>query len=86
VATGLTEELPDVPGVAELWGRSALHCPYCHGWEVRDGAIGVLGSGPHSTVQALLWRQWSDDVVLFPHTSSLPTPEEHEQLAARGCG
>ncbi|WP_164700746.1 NAD(P)/FAD-dependent oxidoreductase [Modestobacter sp. KNN46-3] len=84
VATGLTDELPDVPGVAELWGRSALHCPYCHGWEVRDAAIGVLGSGPQSTVQALLWRQWSDDVVLFPHTGAAPTPEQRELLAARG--
>ncbi|SOD97603.1 NAD(P)/FAD-dependent oxidoreductase [Blastococcus haudaquaticus] len=84
VATGLTDELPDVPGVAELWGRSVLHCPYCHGWEVRDRAIGVLGSGPQSTVQALLWRQWSEDVVLFPHTGSLPTPEQQEQLAAQG--
>jgi thioredoxin reductase len=84
VATGLTDQLPDVPGVAELWGRGVLHCPYCHGWEVRDRAIGVLGSGPQSTVQALLWRQWSDDVVLFPHADAAPTPEQHEQLGARG--
>ncbi|MGY1802349.1 NAD(P)/FAD-dependent oxidoreductase [Blastococcus sp. SYSU D00922] len=84
VTTGLSDELPDVPGVAELWGRDVLHCPYCHGWEVRDRAIGVLGSGPQSTVQALLWRQWSDDVVLFPHTGGEPGPEQREQLAARG--
>ena len=84
VATGLTDELPDVPGVAELWGRSVLHCPYCHGWEVRDRAIGVLGSGPQSAVLALLWRQWSEDVVLFPHTGGEPTPEQCELLAARG--
>jgi thioredoxin reductase len=84
VATGLTDELPAVPGVAELWGRSVLHCSCCHGWEVRDRAIGVLGSGPESTVLALLWRQWSEDVVLFPHTGGAPTPEECEQLAARG--
>ncbi|MCZ2828981.1 NAD(P)/FAD-dependent oxidoreductase [Modestobacter sp. VKM Ac-2986] len=84
VATGLTDELPDVPGVAELWGRSVLHCPYCHGWEVRDRAIGVLGSGPQSAVLALLWRQWSADVVLFPHTGGGPPPEQREQLAARG--
>lgn len=44
----------------------------------------MLGSGPQSTVQALLWRQWSDDVVLFPHTGGAPTPEQREQLAARG--
>lgn len=45
VATGLTDELPDVPGLAQRWGRDVLHCPYCHGWEVRDQAIGVL-DGP----------------------------------------
>jgi thioredoxin reductase (NADPH) len=84
VATGLTDELPDVPGVAGLWGRSVLHCPYCHGWEVRDRPVGVLGSGSQSAVQALLWRQWSEDVVLFPHTGSSPTPEERGLLAARG--
>ncbi|MFD0662507.1 hypothetical protein [Thermocatellispora tengchongensis] len=45
VTTGLVDELPDVPGLAERWGREVLHCPYCHGWEVRDQPIGVLG-GP----------------------------------------
>jgi thioredoxin reductase len=84
VATGLADELPDLPGVAGLWGRSVLHCPYCHGWEVRDRAIGVLGSGPQSAVQALLWRQWSDDVVLFPHRGPQPAADEAERLAARG--
>lgn len=84
VATGLRDELPDVPGVAEAWGTTVLHCPYCHGWEVRDRPIGVLGTGPQSVIQALLWRQWTDDVVLFPHTGSAPTPEELEQLTARG--
>lgn len=58
--------------------------PYCHGWEVKDQAIGVLGSGPLGTFQALLWRQWSDDVVLFRHTGPAPTPEELQRLTARG--
>jgi thioredoxin reductase/SAM-dependent methyltransferase len=83
VATGLVDELPDLPGVRELWGADVLHCPYCHGWEVRDRAIGVLG-GPMGLHQALLWRQWSDDVTLFPHTGPVLTAEEREQLAARG--
>ncbi|TFV62473.1 UNVERIFIED_ORG: methyltransferase domain-containing protein [Bacillus sp. AZ43] len=82
VATGLVDELPEVAGVRELWGTDVLHCPYCHGWEVRDGAIGVLG-GPFGVHQALMWRQWSDDVVLFRHTGPAPTEEEAEQLAAR---
>ena len=83
VATGLVDELPEVPGVRERWGRDVLHCPYCHGWEVRDQTIGVLASGPRATHQALLFRQWSADVALFLHTAPLPTDEEAEKLAAR---
>ena len=83
VTTGLVDELPDVPGVRERWGRDVVHCPYCHGWEVRDRAIGVLGSGPMSTHQALLFRQLSDDVLYFSHARP-PNEEEAKQLAARG--
>jgi len=61
-----------------------LHCPYCHGWEVRDQAIGVLATGPLSVHQALLFRQWSQDVTLFAHTAPEPSEEEYDQLAA--CG
>ncbi|WP_369240051.1 NAD(P)/FAD-dependent oxidoreductase [Streptomyces sp. R21] len=68
VATGLTDELPAVPGVAERFGRDVLHCPYCHGWEVRDQAFGVLASTPMSVHQALMVSQWSKDVTLFLHT------------------
>ncbi|MEQ4723642.1 bifunctional NAD(P)/FAD-dependent oxidoreductase/class I SAM-dependent methyltransferase [Nonomuraea sp. B19D2] len=84
VTTGLVDELPDVPGLAERWGRDVLHCPYCHGWEVRDQAIGVLGTGPLSVHQALLWRQWSTNVTLFLHTAPELDAEQREQLAARG--
>ncbi|MGW7693084.1 NAD(P)/FAD-dependent oxidoreductase [Streptomyces asiaticus] len=84
LATGLVDELPDVPGLRSRWGRDLVHCPYCHGWEIRDQAIGVLGSGPMSVHQAMLFRQWSDDVTFFSHTWPVPTGEEAEQLAARG--
>ncbi|MGY1603706.1 FAD-dependent oxidoreductase [Geodermatophilus sp. SYSU D00815] len=84
VTTGLVDELPDVPGVAEQWGSGVLHCPFCHGAEVRDRPIGVLGTNPFAVHQALLWRQWSADVVLFRHTAPEPTGDEREQLAARG--
>ncbi|WP_433135433.1 NAD(P)/FAD-dependent oxidoreductase [Actinomadura nitritigenes] len=84
VTTGLVDELPDVPGLAERWGRDVVHCPYCHGWEVRDQAIGVLSSGPMSVHQALLFRQLSDDVVFFAHTAPPLGGEQAEQLAARG--
>jgi thioredoxin reductase len=83
VTTGLVDELPPVPGLAERWGRDVLHCPYCHGWEVRDQAIGVLATGPLAVHQALLWRQWSKDMTLFRHTAPEPSEEEYEQLAAR---
>ncbi|MET9863559.1 NAD(P)/FAD-dependent oxidoreductase [Streptomyces smyrnaeus] len=84
VTTGLVDELPDVPGLRERWGRDVLHCPYCHGWEVRDAPIGVLATGPWSVHQALLFRQWSPEVTFFLHTGGDPTEEQWEQLAARG--
>lgn len=84
VTTGLVDELPDIPGLRERWGRDVLHCPYCHGWEVRDRAIGVLSTGPMSVHQALLFRQLSEDVVFFTHTRPAPTEAETERLAARG--
>ncbi|AYF75820.1 NAD(P)/FAD-dependent oxidoreductase [Nocardia yunnanensis] len=84
VTSGLVDELPPIPGLRERWGRDVIHCPYCHGWEVRDQPIGVLGRGPMGIHLALLFRQWSDDVVYFAHTNTPPTAEEAEQLAARG--
>ena len=83
VTTGLVDELPEVPGVRERWGHDVLHCPYCHGWEVRDKRIGVLSSGPMSVHQALLFRQWSGDVVLFSNGVA-PSDDQAVQLAARG--
>ncbi|OKJ28013.1 thioredoxin reductase [Streptomyces sp. CB01580] len=83
VATGLRDELPDIPGVRERWGRDLLHCPYCHAYEVRDQPLAVLGTHPGAVHQALLLRQWSDDVVLLPHTLDL-TAQDREQLKARG--
>ena len=83
VTTGLVDELPDVPGLAELFGSDVLHCPYCHGWEVRDQPVGVLG-GPMGVHQALMWRQWTADVTLFQHAGPEPTDDEREQLEARG--
>lgn len=84
VATGLRDELPDVGGLRERWARDVLHCPYCHGWEVRDQTIAVLASGPMAVHQALLFRQWSTDVTLLLHTGPDLSEEQREQLAARG--
>ena len=85
LATGVSDELPDIDGVWERWGKDLLHCPYCHGWEVRDQPLGVLGSIPGSVQHALLVRQWSDDVIFFAHTYNL-TDDERRQLTARGIG
>ncbi|WP_285240181.1 NAD(P)/FAD-dependent oxidoreductase [Pseudarthrobacter sp. MEB009] len=84
IATGLVDELPELQGLRERWGKDVLHCPFCHGWEVRDRAIGVLGAGPWSVHQSLLFRQWSSNVTLFLNNTVTPTDTELEQLAARG--
>lgn len=83
IATGVVDVLPQVPGLADRWGRDVLHCPYCHGWEVRDRAIGVLATLPTMAVhQALLFRQLSDDVVVFAH-GAVFDDEQRETLTAR---
>ncbi|AZG46105.1 NAD(P)/FAD-dependent oxidoreductase [Gordonia insulae] len=84
LASGLVDELPEVPGVQELWGSSVLHCPYCHGYEVRGRRIGVLGTSPMSVHQTLMFRQLSDDVTLFTHTMPEIGADEAEQLSALG--
>ncbi|GAA4514835.1 NAD(P)/FAD-dependent oxidoreductase [Actinoallomurus oryzae] len=84
VTTGLADELPDIPGLRDRWGRDVVHCPYCFGWEVRDRPLAVLATGPVAAMQALMWRQWSDDVILLQHTAPEPTSEQREQLTARG--
>ncbi|WP_129664680.1 NAD(P)/FAD-dependent oxidoreductase [Phytoactinopolyspora endophytica] len=84
VTSGLVDELPDVTGLRTRWGRDVVHCPYCHGWEVRDQAIGVLASSPMAVHQALLFRQLSDDVTFFAHTAPPLADEDAEKLAARG--
>ncbi|MEW2118773.1 NAD(P)/FAD-dependent oxidoreductase [Streptomyces sp. NPDC005474] len=81
VATGLRDELPAVPGVAEHFGQDVLHCPFCHGWEVRDRAFGVLASTPAGVHQAMLVARWSKDVTLFLHTV---TEDELTDEALRG--
>ena len=89
VTTGLRDEVPDIPGVRERWGRDLLHCPYCHGYEVRDQPIGVLAGDPATTAESLahahIIRQWSDDVVFFANGATL-TAAQREQLVARAIG
>jgi thioredoxin reductase len=70
LATGILDEVPDIPGFAEVWGTSAHTCPYCDGFEHRDERLAILASGGRGEHLAILLRQWSDDVVLLsdgPH-------------------
>jgi thioredoxin reductase len=83
IATGARDELPDVPGLAARWGIDVLHCPYCHGWEVRDQRIGILATGPGAVHQALLFRQLSPHVTVLMHTAGL-AGEQRDQLSALG--
>jgi len=85
VATGLRDDVPDIPGVRERWGRDLLHCPYCHGYEVRDRPLGVLGGNPEALTHAHIVRQWSDDVVFFADGATL-TADQRQQLVARAIG
>ena len=83
VATGLRDEIPDIPGLRERWARDVLHCPYCHGFEVRDQKLGVLGGSPAAVRYVQIVRQWSDDLVYIAPAGTLSAAECH-QLAARG--
>ena len=65
LATGVVDELPERPGFRELWGRGVYHCPYCHGWEVRDRPLAVLNSGEQAAEKVTLIRNWSHDLVLL---------------------
>ena len=85
VATGLRDELPDIPGLRGRWARDVLHCAYCHGHEVRDRQLGVLGGSPEAVRYAQSVRQWSSDVIYFTPEGSL-TDAERSQLVARAIG
>ncbi|KOV94878.1 thioredoxin reductase [Streptomyces sp. NRRL B-1140] len=86
VATGLKDELPAVTGVAGRFGRDVLHCPFCHGWEVRDQPFGVLATTAASVHQALMVSQWSKDVRFFLHTVAEEdlSDDDLRRLAAAG--
>src|ERR671915_1252680 len=84
LATGMEYRPPELPGLAPLWGRSVFHCPFCHGWEMRDAALGVLGGGPAGLHRALLLRGWSDDLVLFTDGPAELPEDDLERLSAAG--
>jgi len=83
LATGVVDELPPVEGLAERWGRTVFHCPYCHGYELEQGAIGVLASSPLSMHHALMLPDWGT-VTFFLNGAFEPDAEQRRALAARG--
>lgn len=84
LATGMEYRYPDVPGLTERWGGSVFHCPFCHGWEVRDQVLGVLDGSPAGVHRALLLRAWTDRVTLFTNGPADISPEQARQLEAAG--
>lgn len=83
-ATGTDYRPRDVPGVAERWGRSVFHCPFCHGWEVRGEPLGALDRGPTTVHRSILLRTWSDDVTLYADGPAGLTTDEEDQLRTAG--
>ena len=82
VTTGLRDELPGTPGLRDRWARDVLHCPYCHGHEVRDRRLGVIGGTPGAVRYAQIVRQWTHDLIYFTSTDTL-TAADRTQLHAR---
>ena len=80
VTTGSVDELPELEGLADHWGSQVIHCPYCHGWEVRDQRIVVLATNKWAAHQAGLFRQLSDDVAVIVHD-----PEQVDQDVRHSC-
>ena len=79
-ATGIRDILPDIEGLADCWGISVLHCPFCHGYEVRQEKTGILGNGTLAFDFARLISNWTNDLTLFTNGTSTFTTEQKEQL------
>ncbi len=85
VTTGLRDELPNIPALRDRWARDVLHCPYCHGYEVRDRPLGVIGGTADAVRYAQIVRQWTHDLVYFTPPGILSTTDR-EGLIARAIG
>jgi thioredoxin reductase len=84
IAGGVTDSLPDIPGLEDCYGISAHHCPYCDGWEEREKALAVIGHGASGSALALALKTWSDRVTLCPNGRARLQPAHRAQLAAHG--
>lgn len=81
---GLVDELPDIEGFSERWGRSIVQCPYCHGWEARDQPFGYLAASPERAEWAILLRGWSDRVTVLTDRRFEVPSELRERLLSSG--
>lgn len=83
-ATGIKDILPPIAGVAECWGISVIHCPYCHGYEVRGEVTGILGNGEGGLETAILISNWTKELTLFTNGPCTLTEEQVQKLERRG--
>ena len=83
-ASGVKDEMPDLPGFAECWGISVIHCPYCHGYEVRNETTGILANGDFAVHYAQLIHHWTKDLTIFTNGASTLTPEQRDKIARHG--
>lgn len=79
-ATGIKDEMPNIKGFAECWGISVLHCPYCHGYEVRNETTGILGNGEYGFEFSKLISNWTTDLTLFTNGKSILTTKQTSLL------
>lgn len=82
LATGVTDHLPAIPGLQDRWGKTVFHCPYCHGYELNQGSLGVLATSEASMHQAMLIPDWGP-TTLFTNNCFTPDETQLQQLAAR---
>ena len=80
IATGLKDIMPDIKGFADCWGISVIHCPYCHGYEVRNEKTGILGNGDYGFEFSRLVSNWTKDLTLYTNGKSTLTAEQAEKL------
>ncbi|WP_343850817.1 NAD(P)/FAD-dependent oxidoreductase [Algoriphagus jejuensis] len=83
-ATGLTDIMPDIPGFAACWGISVIHCPYCHGYEVRNEKTGILANGDFAFEYAKMITNWTKELTLFTNGKSTLTAEQAQKLITKG--
>ena len=84
LAMGVIDRLPEIQGLADRWGKTVVHCPYCHGYELPAGKWGVLRTFEGSFHQAKLLLDWTDDVIFFSNGPNQITPEERATLTSLG--